>query len=186
MNMYRRQLGLVRFGARDYDPEIGRWVAKDASRFSTGITNLMAYVSNDPINLIDHTGLAEVCSRPLSGTDFTAGPLRHDQIFYENGENVGFFPKGVLTDNEHQRSDYSECRYIGDDSDVRAAVDELNGTKFTNTNYNLVTHNCQEFARAVEERAKEIADPREPVEKFADFLGGLSGLTEALDRRQQQ
>lgn len=49
--------GLVRFGARDYDPTIGRWTAKDPMAFSAGSPNLYEYVRNDPINLQDPTGL---------------------------------------------------------------------------------------------------------------------------------
>ena len=35
---------LVRFGARDYDPTIGRWTAKDPIDFAGGDTNLYGYV----------------------------------------------------------------------------------------------------------------------------------------------
>ena len=49
--------GLVRFGARDYDPEPGRWTAKDPVRFGGGQTNLYSYVANDPVNAVDVTGL---------------------------------------------------------------------------------------------------------------------------------
>ena len=48
--------GLVRFGARDYDPGLGRWVSKDPIRFDGG-ENLYGYVSADPVNFIDPTGL---------------------------------------------------------------------------------------------------------------------------------
>jgi RHS repeat-associated protein len=48
--------GLVRFGARDYDPEIGRWVTKDPRGLAAG-TNVYAYVGADPINRIDPEGL---------------------------------------------------------------------------------------------------------------------------------
>ncbi|MEK6772790.1 MAG: PKD domain-containing protein [Bdellovibrionota bacterium] len=48
--------GLVRFGARDYHPEIGRWVTKDPIGFSGGDTNLFGYVMGDPVNLIDPSG----------------------------------------------------------------------------------------------------------------------------------
>ena len=48
--------GLVRFGARDYDAETGRWTAKDSLRFDGGGTNLYAYVANDPINQGDANG----------------------------------------------------------------------------------------------------------------------------------
>ncbi|QDK37959.1 RHS repeat domain-containing protein [Bdellovibrio sp. NC01] len=53
--------GLVRFGARDYSPVIGRWTNKDPIGFAGGQGNLYAYVGNDPVNFIDpsgHFGLA--------------------------------------------------------------------------------------------------------------------------------
>jgi RHS repeat-associated protein len=49
--------GLTRFGARDYDPVIGRWTAKDPIGFAAGETNLYEYVGGDPINSVDATGL---------------------------------------------------------------------------------------------------------------------------------
>jgi RHS repeat-associated protein len=48
--------GLVRFGARDYDPEVGRWTAKDPLLFDGGDTNLYAYALNDPVNRVDPNG----------------------------------------------------------------------------------------------------------------------------------
>jgi RHS repeat-associated protein len=55
--IYDRDTGLVRFGARDYDPISGRWTAKDPIRFAGGDSNLYAYVGSDPINRIDPAGL---------------------------------------------------------------------------------------------------------------------------------
>lgn len=46
----------VRFGARDYDPETGRWLSKDPILFKGGDTNLYGYTMNDPVNLIDPRG----------------------------------------------------------------------------------------------------------------------------------
>jgi RHS repeat-associated protein len=48
--------GLVRFGARDYDPALARWTAKDPSGFAGGDTNLYAYAYGDPVNFIDPNG----------------------------------------------------------------------------------------------------------------------------------
>jgi len=55
--LYDPDTGLTRFGARDYDAEIGRWTAKDPILFDGGDTNLYGYVSNDPVNWIDPEGL---------------------------------------------------------------------------------------------------------------------------------
>jgi RHS repeat-associated protein len=54
--LYDPDTGLVRFGARDYDAEIGRWTAKDPIRFAGGDTNLYGYVFGDPINYVDPNG----------------------------------------------------------------------------------------------------------------------------------
>ncbi len=55
--LYDRDTKLVRFGYRDYDPETGRWTAKDPILFAGGDTNLYGYCLNDPINFVDPPGL---------------------------------------------------------------------------------------------------------------------------------
>jgi len=52
-----RDTGLVRFGFRDYDPDVGRWTAKDPLRFDGGDTDLYGYCVNDPVNGTDSSGL---------------------------------------------------------------------------------------------------------------------------------
>ena len=54
--LYDGETGLVRFGARDYDPSIGRWLNKDPIRFEGGL-NFYSYVGNDPVNFVDPYGL---------------------------------------------------------------------------------------------------------------------------------
>jgi RHS repeat-associated protein len=66
--LWEPETGLVRFGARDYDPETGRWTSKDPIRFAGGDANIYAYVGNDPVNAIDPTGrlaLSRVCHADL-------------------------------------------------------------------------------------------------------------------------
>ncbi|NLT50771.1 MAG: RHS repeat-associated core domain-containing protein [Ignavibacteria bacterium] len=57
--IYDADTKLVRFGARDYDPEIGRWLDKEPLGFA-GSNNFYAYCSNDPVNLIDKDGLRPI------------------------------------------------------------------------------------------------------------------------------
>ena len=54
--IYDHQTKLVRFGARDYDAEIGRWTSKDPIGFDGGDHNLYGFVVNDPVNRIDSEG----------------------------------------------------------------------------------------------------------------------------------
>ena len=54
---------MVRFGARDYDPEVGRWTAKDPIRFAGGDGNLYAYVGNNPLIRIEPSGLDWIYSQ---------------------------------------------------------------------------------------------------------------------------
>jgi RHS repeat-associated protein len=56
--LYDPDTKLVRFGARDYDASVGRWIAKDPIRFAGGQANLYVYVDNDPVNSIDPEGTA--------------------------------------------------------------------------------------------------------------------------------
>jgi hypothetical protein len=47
----------VRFGFRDYDPDTGRWTVKDPILFAGGSIDLYGYCLNDPVSLIDPSGL---------------------------------------------------------------------------------------------------------------------------------
>jgi RHS repeat-associated protein len=54
--LYDQNTKLVRFGCRDYDPDIGRWTAKDPILFAGGDTDLYGYCLNDPVNAVDPEG----------------------------------------------------------------------------------------------------------------------------------
>jgi RHS repeat-associated protein len=57
--LHERDTDLVRFGYRDYDPDAGRWTAKDPIGFAGGDTDLYGYCLNDPINWLDPWGLTQ-------------------------------------------------------------------------------------------------------------------------------
>ena len=55
--LYDPLTGLVRFGARDYDAEAGRWTGKDPIGFEGGSPNVYEYALGSPVDFIDITGL---------------------------------------------------------------------------------------------------------------------------------
>jgi len=50
------ETGLVYYGFRDYDPELGRWVSRDPIEEQGGLS-LYSFISQNPINSIDYLGL---------------------------------------------------------------------------------------------------------------------------------
>jgi len=66
--IYDPDTKLVRFGARDYDPVVGRWTVKDPIGFAGGDTNLFGYVANDPVNFVDPSGLKLDFAQQLSSS----------------------------------------------------------------------------------------------------------------------
>ncbi len=55
--LYDNDTKLIRFGARDYNPTLGRWISKDPIGFGGGVSNLYEYCVNDPVNFVDPKGL---------------------------------------------------------------------------------------------------------------------------------
>lgn len=80
--LYEFRTDLVRFGARDYLAEIGKWTAEDPIGFLSGDVNFYSYVSNDPINYIDPSGfyktseLAVVIGERMHRVNKAANDLR--------------------------------------------------------------------------------------------------------------
>ncbi|HED52388.1 MAG TPA: hypothetical protein ENI83_02410, partial [Gammaproteobacteria bacterium] len=82
--LYDPDTGLVRFGVRDYDPDTGRWTAKDPLLFRGGTANLYGYVNNDPVNRIDPDG--QLTAADLPGTVVVDGVI--DLFDPNTGQNV--------------------------------------------------------------------------------------------------
>nr|WP_245232807.1 RHS repeat-associated core domain-containing protein [Thiorhodococcus minor] len=70
--LYEPETGLVRFGARDYDPYTGRWLGKDPIGFDGDGPNLYNYALSDPVNLIDISGYSTLDCLGLDGDYFLA------------------------------------------------------------------------------------------------------------------
>jgi RHS repeat-associated protein len=56
--LYDQDTGFVKFGYRDYDPDLGRWTSKDPILFDNGDSDLYGYCINNPVNLFDPWGLS--------------------------------------------------------------------------------------------------------------------------------
>src|SRR5262249_37016282 len=52
-----KEVGLINFGQRYYDPEIGRWISPDPAGNVDG-PNLYAFAHNNPMTYVDYFGLA--------------------------------------------------------------------------------------------------------------------------------
>jgi len=74
----------------------GRWMAKDPLRFGGGLTNLYAYVANDPLNLFDPDGLFNILfgggatAAAPTGAEVAAGIVFNPGLFGQRAD-VGVF-----------------------------------------------------------------------------------------------
>ncbi len=102
--------GLVRFGARDYDPQARRWVSKDPIRFGGGQQNIYVYTGDDPVNRTDPTGrqLAEgaavVCPE-------CAGLAIIGYLLYEGYELICQGDDDIPESGDQR----SQCQFFGQD-----------------------------------------------------------------------
>ncbi len=77
-----RDISLVQFGYRDYDPNVGRWTAKDPALFKGGDTDLYGYALKNPANYIDPFGLE------VLGPNMIKNAVPNNSLHYSN-INIG-------------------------------------------------------------------------------------------------
>ena len=104
--LHDRDTQLVRFGVRDYLPEIGKWTAKDPIGFDGGDSNLFGYVSNDPVNFSDPEGLRIFGTGKLLGwaTKWAAKKIG-GKIGEKLGEAAGIFNPEIAHPDEQKEMD---------------------------------------------------------------------------------
>jgi RHS repeat-associated protein len=77
--LYDPQTKLVRFAARDYDPQIGRWTARDPMLFAGGTVNSYSYSLNDPVGCVDPGG--DVVLLPLIAAGALVGAVIGGSVY---------------------------------------------------------------------------------------------------------
>jgi RHS repeat-associated protein len=104
--LYDKDTGLVRFGARDYDAQTGRWTAKDPILFAGGDTNLYGYVLNDPINFFDPSGTCLLNQKPWYLGGPIAGGYQLAKLGLDLGQWLAENPFGLPDDKAPLRDAY--------------------------------------------------------------------------------
>jgi RHS repeat-associated protein len=111
--------GLVRFGARWYSPDLGRWLSPDPIGLEGGL-NLYEFCANNPVNFTDTSGLWSVGVTVYNGSD-PLGPH-----FAQGARWMSYF-------------NYD----MGNDQSLRGAIDYLRRIKklgFTISRFSIVDH----------------------------------------------
>jgi RHS repeat-associated protein len=114
--LYDKDTKLVRFGYRDYDPDTGRWTAKDPIGFVGGDTDLYGYCLGDPINGSDPSGLidAETVKTGLTVTGWAIAVMEPTPLGEIAMTAITGAKLGIIAAEARKYSDYDD-----DDSNTR-------------------------------------------------------------------
>lgn len=118
--LYDRDTGLVHFGAREYDPQVGRWISKDPIGFAGGDANLFGYVLNDPVNFIDPGGLTGLGSS--IGRGVVSGVAVGAAVGIAFGNPAAGLACGIVVG-----AGVAASNYFGSGSPIDDAIRILNG-----------------------------------------------------------
>jgi RHS repeat-associated protein len=187
--LYDADTGLTRFGARDYDPQIGRWTTKDPIRFGGGL-NLYGYTFNDPVNFIDPTG-RDIWIEGPSGYEPNAhqsinvGDPNGDYVSKSFGVGPGGWTGAVYDDPE--KGGPIEAYFAttpGQDAEAIAALN-ASAARDSATNIYGIDATCRSYSQdkynqfSAKYQNSSSMPPVRPVAPRAPFrnLSGPSGST---------
>jgi RHS repeat-associated protein len=167
--LYDRDTGLVRFGARDYDPETGRWTVKDPIGFGGGDSNFYGYVLNNPINRVDPQGLETTL---VTTYDFGIGSHSALHVATPGQPEFIYDPAGSYNVDTRGSGGFLE----GEDANLDSYIDYQKGTgsEVRETKLPLTPEQEQQ----IKERAEEIGDARglSCASSVSEALGGVCGI----------
>ncbi len=83
---------LVLLGARNYHPQLARWISRDPLLMASGRLNFHTYASGDPANRIDPSGLVDI-PIPIDGAG-TGSPIPDDPSICAT--DFGYFEHGMI------------------------------------------------------------------------------------------
>ncbi len=90
--LFDQNTKLTRFGARDYDAQLGKWTSKDPIGFLSGDANIYEYVRSSPANSTDPSGLSE-CSEKCDKLSVLGIPALHALLEKLSGPGAEFLSK---------------------------------------------------------------------------------------------
>jgi len=126
--LHDRDINLVRFGHRDYDPKTGRWAAKDPIFFNGGDTDLYGYCLNDPVNGFDPDGLEGwnliTATKYLHNQGAARLQLGYEEAYSEMPKWVGIIGKMFVDQAAQITAEHLASEYIGQTSG--AALKKVN------------------------------------------------------------
>ena len=133
--------GLIYFGQRYYDRELGRWLTPDPSGFSDG-PNLYAYVLNNPCRFFDAFGLSSDCfesnptcfeSKPSCSESDRSCFKQMKSGFKQMSSDIGDFIQWCNSDNPNPYYfEFYEQLMAEGDEDRSQIINHFNLTFFKN------------------------------------------------------
>jgi RHS repeat-associated protein len=89
------ETGLYYYRARYYDPRIGRFISEDPMGYGAGDVNFYAYVSNNPVNGNDPSGMIDVTYSARSLTPSLSNTPLFGTNYFVQGSNGASYPMGA-------------------------------------------------------------------------------------------